>query len=71
MTFAPKASIVNFIELGKTSEKTAVNLRPKAAATNDRDDPVLPPVYSTTLSPFFTFPFYSALDKTLKAILSL
>ena len=48
----------------KASEKTATNFNPSAAETKAREEPVLPPVYSTIVSPGDTSCLRMALLRT-------
>ncbi len=68
---APKARMKVSFSGAKASEVTILSGYPLTAQTNASDDPVLPPVYSTTVWPGFRRPDRSAPSIIASAILSL
>src|SRR5215475_3575813 len=70
-TSAPNARIVRIFSSANASEDTIRNGYPLTAQTNARDEPVLPPVYSTTGWPGSRRPSASAASIIASAIRSL
>src|SRR3984893_12850599 len=70
-TSAPNATIVRIFSTANASEDTIRNGYPFTAQTNARDEPVLPPVYSTTSWPGRRRPSASAASIIARAIRSL
>src|SRR5215831_18963437 len=70
-TSAPNACIVRIFSSANASEDTIRNGYPFTAQTNASDDPVLPPVYSTTSWPGRRRPSASAASIIARAIRSL
>ena len=68
---APKARIVSSFSRAKASDETTLNGYPFTAQTKARDEPVLPPVYSTTVMPGRKSPRFSASSIIARAIRSL
>ena len=68
---APKASIAHCLLFENASENTAINFKPKTAETKANAVPVLPPVYSITVSPGDNSPLSIALVRPDNAIRSL
>jgi hypothetical protein len=71
ITLAPNASIDCCLLFENASENTATNFNANTVDTKAKDVPVLPPVYSTTVSPWLISPRSMALPKTDTAIRSL
>jgi hypothetical protein len=70
-TSAPKARIVRIFSAANASEDTIFSGWPLTAQTNASEEPVLPPVYSTTGCPGASRPSRSASSIMASAIRSL
>jgi hypothetical protein len=68
---APKAWIVRSFSSANASDDTAMNLYPFTAQTSASDEPVDPPVNSTTRIPGRSAPLFSAPSIIASAIRSL